>query len=80
MIKVKADYLSERSIEDNIKLESAQNAGIVVISYILMFFYVSIAIGFFPNPVHTRFLLGAIGIMVVLLSLFAGMGVTFYGN
>ena len=80
MIMVKADYLAERSIEDNIKLESKQNGGIVVISYILMFLYVSVAIGFFPNPVHTRFLLGAVGIMVVLMSLFSGMGLTFFGN
>jgi Niemann-Pick C1 protein len=45
-----------------------------------MFMYVSIAIGFFPNPVHTRFLLGAVGISVVLMSLFSGMGLTFFGN
>ena len=61
-------------------LESKQNGGIVVISYLLMFLYVSISIGFFPNPVHTRFLLGAVGIVVVILSLFSGMGLTFYGD
>ena len=80
MIKVKADYLAERSIEDNIVLETKQNGGIVVISYLLMFLYVSIAIGFFPNPVHTRFMLGAVGIIVVILSLVSGMGVTFFGD
>ena len=31
-----------------------------------MFFYVSMAIGFFPNPVHTKFALGTAGILVVL--------------
>jgi Niemann-Pick C1 protein len=45
-----------------------------------MFFYVSTAIGFFPNPVHTKFALGATGILVVLGSLFTGIGVTFYFN
>ena len=80
MIKVKADYLAERSIEDNIKLESAQNGVVVVISYFLMFFYVSLSIGFTPNPVHTKFLLGAVGILVVILALLSGMGFTFYGN
>jgi Niemann-Pick C1 protein len=80
MILVKADYLAERSIEDNIKLESAQNGVVVVVSYLLMFFYVSMAIGFFPNPVHTKFTLGAVGILVVILALLSGMGLTFYGN
>ena len=77
---MKADYLAERSIQDNIVLESSQNASIVVISYILMFLYVSIAIGFFPNMIHMKFGLGLIGILVVIFSLFAGIGLTFYWN
>ena len=80
MIRVKADYLAERSIEDNIVLESAQNASIVVISYLLMFVYVSIAIGFFPHPVHTKFGLGFVGIVVVIGSLTSSIGFTYYFN
>lgn len=76
----KADYLAERSIEDNIKLEGSQNTSIVIISYVLMFFYVSIAIGFFPNLIHTKFGLGAVGILVVIGSLVSGIGLTFYWN
>jgi Niemann-Pick C1 protein len=72
--------LAERSVEDNIILESQQNASIVIISYLLMFFYVSMAIGFFPNPVHTKFALGTAGILVVLGSLMTGIGLTFYFN
>jgi Niemann-Pick C1 protein len=72
--------LAERSVEDNIILESEQNASIVIISYLLMFFYVSMAIGFFPNPVHTKFALGTAGILVVLGSLMTGIGLTFYFN
>ena len=45
-----------------------------------MFFYVSMAIGFFPNPVHTKFALGTAGILVVLGSLMTGIGLTFYFN
>jgi len=52
----------------------------VVVSYILMFFYVSIAIGFFPNPVHTKFGLGTAGILVVLGSLVSSIGLTYYFN
>ena len=80
MVEVKADYLAERSIQDNIVLESSQNASIVVISYVLMFLYVSIAIGFFPNIIHMKFGLGLIGILVVIFSLFSGIGLTFYWN
>ena len=80
IVLMKADYLAERSIQDNIVLESSQNASIVVISYILMFLYVSIAIGFFPNIIHMKFGLGLIGILVVIFSLFAGIGLTFYWN
>lgn len=79
-ILLKADYLAERSIEDNIVLESNQNAAVVVISYVIMFIYVSVAIGFFPNPIHTKFGLGAVGILVVIGSLMTGIGLTFYWN
>jgi len=77
---VKGDYLAERSVEDNIILETQQNSAIVVISYILMFFYVSMAIGFFPNKVHTKFALGFIGILVVLGALVSSIGLTYYFN
>ena len=77
---MKADYLAERSIQDNIELESSQNSLIVVISYILMFIYVSIAIGFFPNMIHCKFGLGAVGIFVVIASLMSSIGLTFYWN
>lgn len=45
-----------------------------------MFFYVSIAIGYFPNPVHTKFALGAVGIGVVIGALITSMGLTCYWN
>lgn len=79
-IEVRADYLAERSIQDDIELESAQNTFIVLVSYCLMFIYVSTAIGYFPNPVHTKFALGAVGIGVVIASLISGIGITFYAD
>lgn len=45
-----------------------------------MFFYVSIAIGFFPSMIHCKFGLGFVGIMVVIGSLIGGIGITFYWN
>lgn len=45
-----------------------------------MFVYVSLAIGFLPSCVHMKFGLGAVGIFVVIGSLMAAIGLTFYGN
>lgn len=80
MMILKADYLAERSIEDNIVMESKQNSFIVVFSYTLMFLYVSVAIGFFPSTIYSKFALGAVGIFVVIASLVTAMGFTFYFN
>ena len=38
-----------------------QNAWVVVISYVAMFIYVSLALGKFPHPVASRILLGLQG-------------------
>lgn len=72
--------MAERSIPDNIELEGSQNAAIAVVSYIMMFIYVSISIGFFPSKVHNRFILGFAGIFVVLASLIIAIGISFYMN
>jgi Niemann-Pick C1 protein len=45
-----------------------------------MFLYVSLALGFFPNPVHSRCVVGASGIGVVIGALLSAMGLTFYWN
>ena len=80
MIPIKADYLAERSIPDNISEESSENAFVIVISYLLMFFYVGCAIGHLPSAVHSKFSLGFAGIFVVISSLISAIGITFYMN
>lgn len=80
MMKVKIDYLAERSITDDIAEEGSQNAFIIAISYLMMFVYVSMSIGFFPSPVHNRFILGLAGILVVICSIFSAIGITFYAK
>ena len=77
-IPIKIDYLAERSVPDNIELEGSQNAYIILISYIMMFIYVSVSIGFFPSAVYNRFILGFAGISVVIFSLISAIGITFY--
>lgn len=77
-LPLKIDYLAERSVPDNIEEEGTQNAYIIVISYIMMFVYVSVSIGFFPSAVYNRFILGGAGILVVIFALIMSIGITFY--
>lgn len=79
-IQLKADYLAERSIPDNIEVEADQNSNIIVFSYCLMFVYVGCAIGHIPSAVHSKFALGAAGISVVLAALGASFGMLSYTN
>ncbi|KAG6615783.1 Resistance-Nodulation-Cell Division (RND) Superfamily [Phytophthora cinnamomi] len=69
-------YMAERSVADSLVVQTKQNAFIVVVSYLVMFFYVSASLGKFSDPVRSRFGLGLTGILIVLLSLGAAMGVS----
>ena len=53
---------------------------IVVVSYVLMFLYVSLAIGKFPSKVDSGFLLGFFGIFLVLVSILCSVGVISYAG
>ena len=77
---LKADYLAERSIPDNISEETSENTFVISVSYVLMFFYVGLAIGHLPSTVHSKFSLGFAGVMVVIFSLVSSIGITFYMN
>lgn len=48
----------------------------VIGSYCAMFLYISIAIGYFPSRLHTRFMLGFSGILVVICSVLIAVGLT----
>lgn len=78
MLKLKIDYLSERSIPDQINDISEQNSFVAILSYLIMFMYVGVAIGYFPSFVHNRFLLGLSGIAVVIASLIISIGITLF--
>ena len=80
IVSIKADYLAERSVTDNIKSESEQDVIVFLIAYILMFLYISITIGFFPSKIHMRFGLGAVGILIIAGTLVTAIGMTFYWN
>ena len=70
--------MAERAIPDDLVEQNNQNVGVVVISYLLMFLYISLAIGYFPSCLHTRFTVGLSGIMVVICSLLISMGICSY--
>jgi predicted RND superfamily exporter protein len=80
LMSLKADYMAERSIPDNITEESSENAFVIGISYLLMFIYVGCAIGHLPSKVHSKFALGFAGIFVVISALISAIGITFYMN
>lgn len=73
---MKLTFMAERSIADSLEVQTKQNAFIVVVSYLVMFVYVSMSLGKFTDPVHSRYGLGLTGIIIVLLSLGIAMGVS----
>ena len=72
--------MAERSLKDNIIEETNQNTFVAVLSYILMFVYVGIALGHVPSRVHSKFSLGLVGIFVVVSAVLSSFGLTFYFN
>jgi len=71
-------YMAERSIPDELNDETSENAGVVVISYLVMFIYITVAIGSFGSKVHSGCLLGLFGIAVVISSLLCSIGLAGY--
>eukprot|EP01133_Synstelium_polycarpum_P009861 gene9861-11524_t len=76
-------YSSERSIQDELSREGSADIPTILISYIVMFLYVSVALGrFYPFPsrfgsifVNSRFSLGLFGILVVAFSIIISVGI-----
>lgn len=72
------NFMAERAIPDDLNLQNSQNIGVVLISYCLMFLYISIAIGYVPSCLHSRFMVGLAGILIVVSSLLIAMGICSY--
>eukprot|EP00744_Colponema_vietnamica_P003701 GILI01005628.1.p1 GENE.GILI01005628.1~~GILI01005628.1.p1 ORF type:complete len:950 (-),score=322.34 GILI01005628.1:302-3151(-) len=77
---LRVDFMAQRSIEDELMEENMQNAFVIVVSYGAMFVYIAVALGSFPHPIRSRFLLGLAGIVIVIMSLFIAAGVVFMCN
>ncbi|NXJ51957.1 NPC1 protein, partial [Spizaetus tyrannus] len=75
-------FSAERSIEDEINRESNSDVGTVLISYIVMFVYISIALGHIQSCrrllVDSKISLGIAGILIVLSSVACSIGIFSY--
>ncbi|KAI8854832.1 RNA polymerase Rpc34 subunit-domain-containing protein [Chytridium lagenaria] len=77
-------YSTESSVEFEINKESKANFFTIILSYLVMFFYASFALGKFTHAsrivIDSRFSLGLIGICIVLSSVSASVGIfSFFG-
>ncbi|KAK5946007.1 niemann-Pick type C- protein 1 [Knufia obscura] len=83
---LRLSFNTERSLEDELNKSTNTDAKIVVISYVVMFLYASLALGstsmslrsLLNNPanalVQSKFTLGIIGIIIVLMSVSGSVG------
>jgi len=83
---LRLSFSTERSLEEELNESTNTDAKIVVISYIIMFLYASLALGsttlsvrsILHNPakalVASKFTLGVMGIVIVLMSVSASVG------
>ncbi|XP_066513297.1 NPC intracellular cholesterol transporter 1-like [Hoplias malabaricus] len=77
-------FNSERSIEDEIDRESNSDIATIIISYVIMFVYVSLALGHIHSfrrlLVDSKISLGIAGILIVLSSVTSSLGIFSYAG
>uniref|UniRef100_A0A3Q3RBY7 SSD domain-containing protein n=1 Tax=Monopterus albus TaxID=43700 RepID=A0A3Q3RBY7_MONAL len=77
-------FSAERSIEDEINRESNSDISTIVLSYVIMFVYVSLALGHIHScrrvMVDSKISLGVAGILIVLSSVAASLGIFSYAG
>lgn len=77
-------FSAERSIEDEIDRESNSDIATIVISYAIMFIYISLALGHIHSlrrlMVDSKISLGIAGILIVLSSVASSLGIFSYAG
>jgi len=77
-------FSSERSIQDELDRESESDVVTILISYIIMFLYISIALGQFKSfariLVDSKLIVGLGGVLIVLCSVASSLGVFSYAG
>eukprot|EP00762_Andalucia_godoyi_P004709 ANDGO_03620.mRNA.1 Niemann-Pick type C-related protein 1 len=76
---VKADYMAQRSIEDELAREESADLPIVLISYCAMFLYISISLGKI-HPLRNRIAVAFAGVIVVCCSIVFAVGLLSFAN
>ena len=74
-------FTSERSVEDELERETYNDVATIAVSYIIMFVYITLALGQYTTCslsgflVESKITLGLFGVMIVILSVFASVGI-----
>ncbi|XP_029633427.1 NPC intracellular cholesterol transporter 1 [Octopus sinensis] len=75
-------FSAERSIQDELERESESDVSTILISYIIMFIYISLALGQFRSVrtvfVDSKITLGLGGVVIVFLSVMMSLGIFSY--
>ncbi len=85
MVNLDIAFYSERSIEDELIRESQGDVTTILISYCAMFLYITVALGRIPKSakrlfIESKITLGISGVLLVLLSVFASIGIFGYAG
>ena len=78
-------YYSERSVQDELDRQSQASAITVVVSYLVMFIYVAIALGRWRKNrvsllIESKVTVGLAGVTIVIMSVAAALGAWSYGG
>ncbi|KAK2392749.1 NPC intracellular cholesterol transporter [Trifolium repens] len=72
-------FSSESSIEEELKRESTADVITILVSYLVMFAYISLTLGDTPQPssfyISSKVLLGLSGVILVMLSVLGSVGI-----
>ena len=81
-VKFKVAYNAERSVEDEIERESGTDVTTVLFSYVVMFAYVSFALGQFSSFsrifIDSKITVGFVGVAIVMASIVCSLGMFSY--
>ncbi len=80
MITLKADFVAQRSYKDNITSMFEKNTALLIAAILFIFIYISLALGYFPDTLYSRFFFALVCVIVVLTAFLAACGCSFYNN
>jgi Niemann-Pick C1 protein len=67
-------YMAERSVQDALNMQESGSTSNVIISYVVMFVYITCALGYF-HRVHSKAFVAFCGVVIVICSLIVSAGV-----